>query len=115
MKNKGILSGVISLAAGAAGLFILNKYKMLDFSLKEEIKDEFLTKKEKVMNNELKEKLLKVCEQVSADVENDVHDFEGKSFNGRTIATYFGCQAAAIKALSNVLKRLIEEQGVSDR
>ena len=67
------------------------------------------------MNNGLKEKLLKVCEQVSADVENDVHEFEGKPFNGRTVATYFGYQAAAIKALSDVLKRLIEDQGVSDK
>jgi hypothetical protein len=66
------------------------------------------------MNNELKEKLVKICEMVSADVESDVNEFEGKPFDGRTVATYFGNQAAAIKALSDVLKRLIEQHDVSE-
>ena len=67
------------------------------------------------MNNELKEKLVNVCTQVSTDIENDVNELEGKPFNGKTIATYFGYQSAAIKALSDVLKRLIEQQAVSDK
>lgn len=55
------------------------------------------------------EKLIKVCEQVAQDVENDVKEFDGKPFNGKIVATYFGYQAAAIKALAYVLKEVLTD------
>ena len=54
------------------------------------------------------EKLIKICEQVSLDVENDAKEFDGKSFDGKTVAAYFGYHGAAIKALADVLKKVIE-------
>ena len=56
-----------------------------------------------------KEKLIKICEQVAADVENDAREFDGKPFNGKVVAQYFGYHGAAIKALSDVLKALISK------
>ena len=57
-----------------------------------------------------KEKLLKICNQVAFDMENDAKEFDGKPFDGKTVATYFGYQGAAIKALADVLKTLIEKK-----
>lgn len=55
-----------------------------------------------------KEKLIKVCEQVMFDVENDAKVFDGQPFTGKVIATYFGNQGAAINALANVLKEILQ-------
>lgn len=54
-----------------------------------------------------KNNLIKVCEQVAIDMENDAKEFDGKPFDGKTVATYFGYQGAAIKALADVVKQLI--------
>ena len=56
------------------------------------------------------EKLIKICEQVALDVENDAKEFDGKPFDGKTVATYFGYQGAAIKALADVLKKILESE-----
>lgn len=56
------------------------------------------------------EKLIRVCEDVSFDVENDAKSFDGKPFTGKVVAEYFGNHGAAINALSNVLKRILENQ-----
>lgn len=55
-----------------------------------------------------KKRLIEICEQISIDVENDARDFDGKPFDGRTVATYLAHHGAAIKALANILKKLIE-------
>ena len=52
-------------------------------------------------------KLLLLCDTIGLDVEKDIVDFEGKSFDGKTVATLFGYQAAAIKALSDVLRETL--------
>lgn len=54
-------------------------------------------------------KLLKICDTVALDVEKDIVDFDGKTFDGKTVATLFGYQAAAIKALSDVLREVIKK------
>ncbi len=54
-----------------------------------------------------KDKLLKVCEQIAQDVENDAKEFDGKPFDGKTVAQYFGYHGAAIKALSDIIKELL--------
>jgi hypothetical protein len=61
------------------------------------------------MTNELTQKLIKICEDVATDAEKDATEFDGKPFNGKTVATYFGYHGASIKALANVLKKLIED------
>lgn len=60
------------------------------------------------MKTQHKERLLEICDQVSQDVENDAREFDGKPFDGKTVAAYFGNHGAAIKALSNIIKELLE-------
>lgn len=56
------------------------------------------------------EKLITICEQVAKDMEKDAEEFDGKPFDGKTVATYFGYQGAAIAALADVLKQIITEK-----
>ena len=53
-----------------------------------------------------------VLEEIARYAEADVHRFEGQPFTGRTVAEYMGCQAAAIKALAEVVATLLP--GVSE-
>jgi len=55
-------------------------------------------------------RMLEVLEMIIADVENDVSNFEGKPFNGKIVAEYFGNQAAAIQALAKIVKADIESR-----
>ena len=57
------------------------------------------------MNNK---RILEVLELIAEDVENDAKNFDGRPLNGRTVAEYFGNQGAAIQALTNILKEVIE-------
>ena len=57
-----------------------------------------------------KKRMLEVCEQISKDVENDARDFDGKPFNGRTMAEYMGNHGAAIKALADILSQIIKQE-----
>jgi hypothetical protein len=52
-------------------------------------------------------KLRKICEQVMFDVKNDAKEFDGRSFDGKTVATYFGYHGAAIGALAEVVASLV--------
>ena len=53
-------------------------------------------------------KAIKVCETIAEDMKSDASNFDGKPFNGRNVAEYFGNQGAAIAGLSRILKTLIE-------
>lgn len=53
------------------------------------------------------EKARRVCDDIAADMARDATNFEGKAFNGRTVAEYFGNQGAAIAALAKILEQLI--------
>lgn len=55
-----------------------------------------------------KNRLIEICNQVALDVENDAKEFDGKPFNGKVVAEYFGSHGAAINALANVLKHFLE-------
>lgn len=57
-----------------------------------------------------KSRLIEICDQISIDTVNDVKEFDGKPFTGKTVAEYFGYQGAAIKALADILKELLSEQ-----
>ena len=60
-----------------------------------------------------RERLIEICEQVASDVENDAKGFDGKPFDGKTVATYFGNRGAAIKALSDIIKEMLKNESQS--
>ena len=51
----------------------------------------------------------KVLKMISDDMERDAKEFDGQEFNGKTVARYFGYHGAAISALANILKQILEE------
>lgn len=55
-----------------------------------------------------RDRVVKVLEMIAQDMEDDANNFDGKPFNGRTVAEYFGNQGAAIAALAKIIKSLIE-------
>ena len=50
-----------------------------------------------------------ICETIANDMKNDAKNFDGKEFNGRNVAEYFGNHGAAIAALANMIKELYKE------
>ena len=54
-----------------------------------------------------KEKTLKVLNMIQQDMANDALEFDGKPFDGKTVATYFGNQGAAIAALAVIISQTI--------
>jgi hypothetical protein len=52
---------------------------------------------------------LEVLEMIIDDMENDVKEFDGAPFNGRTLATIHGNLCATIQVLAKILKAHIEE------
>jgi hypothetical protein len=57
-----------------------------------------------------KEKMIKVCEMIRADMEQDAKSFNGRSFDGKTVAEYFGYQGAAIASLADIVRALVEAE-----
>jgi len=53
---------------------------------------------------------IEVLDAIAEDVKNDASNFDGKPFNGRTVAEYFGNHGAAIAALAKIVKTLIKEE-----
>ena len=51
-----------------------------------------------------------VLHEIGEDMERDARDFDGRPFNGRTVAEYFGNQGAAIAALARIVDVLIAEK-----
>jgi len=52
---------------------------------------------------------IKVLEMIADDMKNDAAKFDGRPFNGKTVAEYFGNQGAAISALAGIMKEVINE------
>lgn len=52
---------------------------------------------------------IEVLKMIAADMESDAASFDGKLFNGETVAEYFGNQGAAIAALANIVQSILEE------
>ena len=48
----------------------------------------------------------RVLAAVAKDMKDDATQFDGKPFNGRTVAEYFGNQGAAIAALARAIDAL---------
>lgn len=56
----------------------------------------------------MSDKRIEVLNMIASDMENDARVFEGQPFNGKTVATYFGNQGAAIAALTDIVKSILE-------
>ena len=54
------------------------------------------------------DRTLKVLEEISKDMKNDAKNFDGRPFNGKTVAEYFGNQGAAISALADITKQVLK-------
>ena len=53
---------------------------------------------------------IEVCEMIAEDAKNDAKNFDGRVFNGRVVAEYFGNHGAAIAALADIIKSMLEEK-----
>ncbi len=62
------------------------------------------------MNTEIKDNIINICEQIAKDAKEDAVKFDGQPFTGKTVATYMGYHGAAIAALADLLKSILEEQ-----
>ena len=58
----------------------------------------------------MKDKRIKILEEIARDMKNDAKNFDGQPFNGKTVAEYFGCQGAAIAALAKIIKSMLEDE-----
>ena len=58
----------------------------------------------------MEDKRISILEEIAKDMERDAEEFDGKPFDGKTVATYFGYQGAAITALAKIIKSIIEEK-----
>lgn len=54
-----------------------------------------------------KDELIKICNLIIEDTENDVKKFKGAPFDGATVGQWFGQQAAAITGLANIVKEIL--------
>ena len=61
--------------------------------------------------NYIMDKRIKVLETISKDMANDARNFDGRPFDGKTVAEYFGNQGAAIATLAQILESTIENEG----
>jgi len=51
-----------------------------------------------------KQDVLKTLEKIAKDMKNDAKNFDGRPFNGKVVAEYFGNHGAAIAALANIIQ-----------
>jgi len=52
---------------------------------------------------------IEVLGMIAEDMENDAKEFDGRPFNGKTVAEYFGNQGAAIATLAEIVKSILEQ------
>jgi hypothetical protein len=57
---------------------------------------------------------IEVLKSIATDTKNDAERFDGQPFTGKTVAEYFGCHGAAIAALANIIKSILEDRQASD-
>jgi len=62
------------------------------------------------MDKKKKEKIINLCKEIASDAEQDITEFEGKPFNGKTVSVLFGNQAAAISALANLIEAIVTDK-----
>ena len=52
---------------------------------------------------------IEVLKMIADDMKNDAKNFDGRPFNGKTVAEYFGNQGAAIAALADIVRSILGE------
>ena len=57
----------------------------------------------------MEDKRIKVLETIAKDTKTDAKEFDGKPFNGKTVAQYFGNHGAAIATLADILRSILEQ------
>ena len=50
---------------------------------------------------------IEVLKMIADDMKNDAKNFDGRPFNGKTVAEYFGNQGAAIVALADIVRSIL--------
>ncbi len=50
-----------------------------------------------------------VLREIVRDMENDAREFDGRPFNGKTVAEYLGNLGAAIAAIAEIVKSILDE------
>ena len=65
----------------------------------------------KEIDDELKreKQTIRILEMIAQDMADDAKNFDGKEFNRRNVATYFGNHGAAIAVLAKIFKQHIIE------
>lgn len=62
------------------------------------------------MNEDEKNRLIEICEAISENTKKDAENFDGQPLTGKVVAEYFGYQGAAIKALSEILIKILKNE-----
>ena len=57
-----------------------------------------------------KVKSINLLNMIEQDMKDDAAKFDGQPFTGRTVAQYFGNQGAAISALANIIKTILNRE-----
>jgi len=52
---------------------------------------------------------ISVLNMIAADMESDAKNFDGRPFDGKTVAEYFGNQGAAIASLADIMSSILEQ------
>lgn len=58
--------------------------------------------------------IITVLDMIISDMEQDVKDFEGKPFTGKTVGEMQGNLCATIQALAKLFKKHIEEEKINE-
>ncbi len=58
---------------------------------------------------------INICEEIAKDMKNDAIEADGKPFIGRIVAEYLGNQGAAIAALADLVKSILEEMPTKEQ
>lgn len=56
-----------------------------------------------------KKNKVRILRMIMDDMEQDAKDLDGKPFNGKTVATYFGYQGAAIAKIAEIVVWILDE------
>ena len=57
-----------------------------------------------------RERKIEILKDIAEDMKNDAIRFDGQPFTGKTVAQYFGYQGAAIAALADILRSILEPE-----
>ena len=61
------------------------------------------------MDKDKRKRIIEVLKAIADDQKKDAKNFEGQPFDGKTVATYFGYQGAAIASLADIVRAMLEE------